>query len=189
MKLGEKPLRNRKPIYVLDATAIIYFAKISKLNLILETCDPHITREVYLETVERNGKYPESAIIKDTINRGQLKMYDVRERGHVEALLRHPEIHAGEAETLIAAKELGGLAVIDEKEARTVAKIYGIKTAPGTLFLLFRLLKLRKISVDNADETLDNLIASGLYLDSKTLLRAKKRLKEYKPKNKANQSV
>ena len=189
MKLGEKPLRNRKPIYVLDATAIIYFAKISKLNLILETCDPHITREVYLETVERNGKYPESAIIKDTINRGQLKMYDVRERGHVEALLRHPEIHAGEAETLIAAKELGGLAVIDEKEARTVAKIYGIKTAPGTLFLLFRLLKLRKISVNNADETLDNLIASGLYLDSKTLLRAKKRLKEYKPKNKANQSV
>jgi len=34
-------------------------------------------------------------------------------------------------------KELDGLAVVDEKEARMLARIYGIRSALGTLFLLF----------------------------------------------------
>lgn len=173
-------MKNRRPIYVLDATAVIYFAKVGKLKLIFDICDAYITREVYSETVERDGKYPNSLLIKDTVDRGELRVYDVKGKRFVKALARHPEIHAGEAETLAAARELRGLAVIDEKEARSLARIYGIKTAPGTLFLLFRLLRLEKINVDEADETLSNLIASGLYLDAKTLLRAKERLEKYR---------
>lgn len=184
MRLGEKRLKSRKPIYVLDATAIIHFAKVGKLRLIFDVCDVYITREVYSETVKKDGKYPDSLIIKDAVDRGVLKVYGVREKMLVKALSRHPEIHVGEAETLAAAKELDGLAVIDEKEARTIAKIYGIRSAPGTLFLLFRLLKLKKISVEDADETLSDLIASGLYLDPKTLLRAKEKLEEYRTERK-----
>jgi len=180
MRLGEKRLKSKKPIYVLDATAVIHFAKVSKLKLIFDVCDAYITREVYSETVEKDGKYPDSLIIKDTVDRKELKVYDVREKRFVKTLLRHPEIHVGEAETLAAAKELDGLAVVDEKEARTIARIYGIRSAPGTLFLLFRLLKLEKISVDDADKTLSALIASGLYLDLKTLLRTKEKLREYR---------
>jgi predicted nucleic acid-binding protein len=178
MKLGEKHLKDRKPIYVLDATAIIHFAKVGKLNLFSDICDAYITKEVYSETVER-VRYPDSLVIKDIVEGGGLMVYDVKDKRIVEALLRHTEIHAGEAETLAAAKELDGLAVIDEKEARTLARIYGIRSAPGTLFLLFRLLKLGKLDVEEADETLNNLVSSGLYLDPKTLLRAKEKLEEY----------
>ncbi len=173
-------MKSRKPVYVLDATAVIHFAKVGKLRLISEICDAHITREVYFETVERDGKYPDSLIIRDAVDSGVLKVHDVREKRFIKALMRHPEIHVGEVETMAAAKELDGLAVIDEKEARTIARVYEIRSAPGTLFLLFRLLNLKKITVDDADETLSNLIAPGLYLDSKTLLRAKKKLGEYR---------
>jgi len=173
-------LKSKRPPYVLDATAVIHFAKIGKLRLITDICDAHITREVYHETVEVDEGQPDSLVIKDAVDHGELKVYDVVEKRLVKALLRHSEIHPGEAETLAAAKELGGLAVIDEKEARAIASIHGIRAAPGTLFLLFRLLKLEKIGVEEAEEALTDLITSGLYLDSKTLLRAKERLEEHR---------
>ena len=98
----------------------------------------------------------------------------------MDILLRHAEIHRGEAETLAAARELDGTVVVDEEEARMIARIYGIRTAPGTLFLLFQLLSLGKMNVDEADETLSSLVAAGLYLDPKTLLRAQEKLNEHR---------
>jgi predicted nucleic acid-binding protein len=172
-------LRRRKPIYVLDATATIILAKIGKLHLVSDISEAYITEEVRSETVGR-GRDPDSLVIRDQLESGGLRVYDVRERGSVDALLRHTEIHRGEAETLAAARELDGTAVVDEKEARMLARIYGIKTAPGTLFLLFRLLNLGKLTADEADETLNSLVAAGLYLDPKTLLRAQEKLREYR---------
>jgi len=179
MKLGEKRLRGREPIYVLDATAIIHFAKVGKLHLVSDICEAYITKEVYSETVEGGG-YPDSLIIRDVVDDGGLRVYDVEDERALEVLLRHPEIHAGEAEALAAAKELDGLAVIDEEEARSLARIYGIRSAPGTIFLLFRLLNLERMDAEEADETLSRLIASGLYLDPKTLIRVKEKLEEYR---------
>jgi len=179
MKPGEKLLKRDKPAYVLDATATIHLAKITMLNLTLEICNAYITREVYAEAVERGGAHPDALVIKDAIESGRLKVYDIKDKRLLEALLRHPEIHVGEAETITAARELGGLAVIDEKEARVIANLYKVKTAPGCLFLLFRLLKLRKITINEAEETLEKLLTSGLYLDPLTLLTARKKLRAY----------
>ncbi len=61
-------------------------------------------------------------------------------------------MHMGEAETLAAAKELNGFAIVDETEARTIAKAYGVKTRTGTLFLLFRLLALKRIRIRRVRE-------------------------------------
>jgi len=168
---------NRKPIYVLDATPIIYFAKIGKLDLILDICDARITVEVYSETVEKGGEHADSVKIKDAIRRGKMKVYGVKRERIVKALLRHAEIHLGEAETIAASKELDGLAVIDEEEARTIARMYGVRTAPGTLFLLFRLLRLKKMDVSDAEVMLTDLVTSGLYLDSRTLQGKRKAAK------------
>jgi len=167
-----KRLASRKPTYVLDATPIIHFAKIAKLNLILETCEAYITREVYRETVERGEGKPDATTIRDAIERG---VYDIRGR-RLANTLRHPEIHAGEAETLAAAKELSAFAVVDEAEARAVGKTYAIQTRTGTLFLLFRLLKLKKATPDECLRILDELVESGLYIDSPTLARAKRKI-------------
>ena len=90
---------------------------------------------------------------------GGLRVYDVKDEKALEVFLRHPEIHAGEAETLAATKEFDGLAMIDEREARSLARIYGIRSVPGTIFLLFRLLNLERMDAEEADETLSGMIA------------------------------
>ena len=177
-RLGEKHLRSSRPVYVLDATSVIHFAKIEKLALVLDTCKAYVTREVYRESVENGGGRPDATVIRDLTESGRLKVYDVRNPHLAEALQRHPEIHVGEAETLAAAKELNGLAVVDEAEARAIAKAYGIQTRTGTLFLLFRLLTLNRIRATECLKILDQLVESGLYVDSHTLTRARRRIEE-----------
>lgn len=173
-------MKRDRPTYVLDATATIHFAKIGMLNPIMEICNAYITEEVYREAVVRGNTHPDALIIKDAIDTGKLKVYEIKDEKLLNALLRHPEIHRGEAETMATAQELGGIAVIDEKEARVVANLYKVETAPGCLFLLFRLLKSNKITTSEAEKALEKLLASGLYLDPLTLTRARQKLTEYK---------
>ena len=167
---------SKRPSYVLDATPIIHFAKISKLGLILSMCEAYITREVYAEAAERGQGRPDSMTIREAVERGELRVYDVRDRSAVKRLLRHRELHLGEAETMAAAKELNAYAVIDEAEARVVAKTYGVKTRTGTLFLLFRLLAKGLIDGATCEKLLDELVESGLYIDSRTLIRARRKI-------------
>jgi predicted nucleic acid-binding protein len=178
MKLGKEPLRSSKPIYVFNATPVIHFSKIGSLNLILEICDAFITTEVYLETVTRGENFPDSLAIEEAVKSGRLKVYEVKMENTVKTLLKHGEIHKGEVETIVAAKELEGTAIIDDEEARVIAKVYNVKAAPGCLFLLFRLLKLRKIDTSEAKNMLERLIKSGLHLDPETLLEAYRRIEQ-----------
>jgi len=66
------------------------------------------------------------------------------------------------------------------QRARTIARTYWVRTAPGKLFLLFRLLRLKKMDVSDAEGMLADLVTSGLYLDPRTLLRAKEKLQRYR---------
>jgi len=171
-------LASRKHVYVLDATPIIHFAKIEKLNHILGICQAYITKEVYRETVNQGEGRPDAMLIRDAVERGEIRVYDVRDRRLVDALLRHPEIHRGEAETLVAAKELNALAIIDEAEARAVGRTYAIQTRTGTLFLLFKLLTLKRVGAEECLGILDELVESGLYIDSPTLTRARQKIEQ-----------
>lgn len=170
-------MRSSEPIYVLDATPVIHFAKIEKLSLVLGICKAYATREVYRETVERGEGRPDALVIRDSVAREELKVYDVQDRNLVKMFQRHPGIHMGEAETLAAAKELNAFAIVDEAEARATAKAYGVKTRAGTLFLLFRLLTLEHIEATECEGILDELVESGLYIDSHTLIRAKQKIR------------
>ena len=152
---------DEKPIYVLDATALIYLTRIGKLKLIPDICEAHIAAEVYSEVVEKGERYPDSLIVGDAVGSGEINIHRIKNERLVHSLMRHPEIHRGEAETLAAAKELNGIAVIDEKEARVIARAYRVNAVPGTLFILFRLLKLKKISADEAEEMLESCLPLG----------------------------
>jgi len=178
MKRGEELLRSSKRTYVLDATPVIHFSKIGRLNLILDICNAFVTKEVYNETVVRGENFPESVAIKESVESGSLKVYEVKTENRVKALLKYPEIHKGEAETIVAAEELGGTAIMDDKEARVIAKIYNVNTASGCLFLLFRLFKLRKMDANEAKSVLEGLINSGLRLDPETLLEAYRKIEQ-----------
>jgi predicted nucleic acid-binding protein len=79
---------------------------------------------------------------------------------------------------LAAAKELNAPAIVDEAEARAIAKTYGITTRTGTLFLLFKLLSLKLIEATECERILDELAESSLYIDADTLIRARQRIRE-----------
>lgn len=168
---------NVKPVLVLDATPVIHFAKIGKLGLLPRIGEIVIVEEVYSETALRD--YPDAILVRALAAEGALRVYKVEDRGIVEALLRYRGVHLGEAETLAAAKMLGGLAVVDDAVARAVAKVHGIDVASGTLFILFRLLASGVVNVKEADEVLSQFVKQGLFLDSRTLLRAREKLKEF----------
>ena len=175
-----------KPIYVLDATPIIHLARVGILKLVQKICDPYITKEVYRETTQ-DTNYPDTFIIKDQVESGNIKIIEDLDIKQLKALTRHPGIHLGEAETLAAAKKHGGVAVLDDAEARALARVYGIDNAPGTLFLLFRFLNLNHLTADETAKTLDDLITSGLYLDPKTYHKAKQKINEYREKQNKEQ--
>ena len=132
---------------------------------------------LYRETVERGEGRPDAITIRDAIERRDLKVYEFRNRGLLKVFQRHLEIHMGEAKTLAAAKELDAYAVVDEAEARAVAKTYGLKRRTGTLFLLFKLLSLEQIEASECETILDELVESGLHIDSRTLIRARQKIR------------
>jgi predicted nucleic acid-binding protein len=165
-----------KPRHVFDSTPLIYLAKTSLLEAALESCEAYTTKSVMRETTE-NTDYPDAITIKDSIERGQLRIHSPGE-AKVKALARHPEMHFGEAEVLASAEELGAYAIIDDKEARSVAELYDIRTRPGTIYVLFRFVAIRKLDATVAEEKLDQMVDAGLYLDPRTLIAAKKKLRE-----------
>ena len=164
-----------KPRHVFDSTPLIYLAKTSLLQATLESCEAYTTESVVKETTEKTD-YPDAITIKDSIERGLIKIHSPRE-AKIKALTRHPEIHLGEAEVLASAEELGAYAIIDDKEARSVAELYNIRAHPGTLYVLFRLVAIRKLDAEVAEEKLDRMVDAGLYLDPRTLIAAKNKLR------------
>lgn len=164
-----------KPRRVFDSTPLIYLAKTSLLEAALESCEAYTTESVVKETAE-NTDYPDAITIKDSIERDQLRIHSPGE-AKVKALTRHPEMHLGEAEVLASAEELGAYAIIDDKEARSVAELYNIRAHPGTLYVLFRLVATGKLDAKVAEEKLDRMVDAGLYLDPRTLIAAKNKLR------------
>jgi hypothetical protein len=96
-KLGEKRLVGSKPIFVLNATPIIRFARIRRLKLLVETCGAYIIREVYQETVEHGQGKPNAATIRDAVAQTELRVYHVRDARFVTVIQRHLEIRVREA--------------------------------------------------------------------------------------------
>ncbi len=164
-----------KPRHVFDATPLIYLAKTSLLEAALESCEAYTTNSVMKETTD-NTSYPDAITIKDTVLKELLRIH-TPSKDKIKALSRHTEIHIGEAEVLASSHELGAYAIIDDKEARAVAKLYDIHTHPGTLYILFRLITLNKLNTVMAEEKLDQMINAGLYLDPRTLIAAKNKLR------------
>jgi len=75
-------------------------------------------------------------------------------------LLKTRELHAADAEVLALAKELDGLAVIDDEIARKTAKIYGIRYV-GTPYLLKRVIVEGLISKEEAKQALKDMVSAG----------------------------
>lgn len=148
---------------VFNTTPLIYLAKAGLLPYLGDLpCDIITCAGVKAEAVER-GKAKSASdalVIEKALGEGVLKVEEIRDRAFLNMLTRIPEIHEVDAEVLALAREVRGIAVIDEAVGRRVARANGISYA-GTPFVLALLVVNRKISKDRARLALDEIVRSG----------------------------
>jgi predicted nucleic acid-binding protein len=87
--------------------------------------------------------YPDAASTASLVDEGVLKV-EVPQKKKANTVARfHEDIHAGETEVIALAKEMSAIAVIDDRVARTVAKIEGVRVEAPTVSYSGRLREAR----------------------------------------------
>lgn len=147
---------------VSDATPLIYIAKLKKFDLLKSLFSKIIiSREVKIEIVDEGKKIkePDAFLIENEIMSGFIK---VKKAGRL--IKTTFELELGELSTLSLAKELKiDEVLIDETLARTAAKMAGL-IPKGTLYVLLKNLKSKKITFNDFLSILNELIESGFRL-------------------------
>ena len=150
-------------ILVFDSTSLIYFAKLKILDKLANlNAKRIIPKSVYTEVVtEGKHKGKEDAFLVDKlVSKDVFSVNVAKDKEFINRLSSIPSIAYADAETLALAKELNGIAVLDELPSRTIAAIEKIKFH-GSVFLLFLLHKEKVISKKEIKEQVDDMIKLG----------------------------
>lgn len=148
---------------VLDATPLIYLAKTGLLPRFKDLpCEMLVPRGVVREVVDRGKEKgePDAEVVGKALSDGVLRAREVSDPGFLKVLAAIRQMHPAEGEVLALAKEVGGVAVVDDRFARDVARAHGISFA-GTAFLLAILVGSRRISREEARKAVDDMVRYG----------------------------
>jgi len=168
------------PPLIFDSTALIYLAKTSLLRLAGHLRDerlmpPTVQLEVVTKGMEKGA--PDAAIIERLAAEGVIRVKEIEDVKFFEALRRNPRLHKADAEVIVLAKDLGGIAILDEEVARSVADVYEVRNR-GTVYILFRLLKAKIISIEQARGAIDQMISAGWRCSTALYVEIMKQLPE-----------
>lgn len=143
-----------KGVIVSNATPIIAFSRISKLDLFRQ-----ITGEITIPQEVSKELYEHGRTDVPALNRSNwIKTRKVKSHADVKLLL--PSLDKGEAEVIVLSKELGaGLVIIDELTARKVAIMMGLPVI-GAVGLLIHAKKTGLIK--EVKPLLDDMIRHGI---------------------------
>jgi predicted nucleic acid-binding protein len=151
-----------KPL-VFDATPLIYLTKIGRIELILDTpARKFASKSVFREVVERGMAkgLPDALVLGRLFEEKQISMLEPSDARLLRELGKIRGLGDGDAETLTIAKEKQYRAVIDDQQARRVAKTYGVDFV-GTPYILFTAISQGRITRDSAQVTVDDMIMAG----------------------------
>lgn len=166
--------------FVFDATPLIHLAKAGLGPLIVALEGEKYTVPAVFEEVVRKGRemnYPDASSTASLVDKGVLKV-KAPQRKMSGALVRlHKDIHAGEAEVIALAKEMGAIAVMDDRVARTVAKIEGVRVE-GSYGVILRAAARGSLSNDEGEAALGGLVASGWRCDAELFAALLRSLRE-----------
>jgi len=124
--------------------------------------EKYTTPKVVEEVVDKGKKLgaPDAFIAEKLIQQSIIKVREPTDIDLIASLSAMPDLHQAEVQVLVLAKELGGVAIIDEGIAREVARLYNIE-AHGTVYLLLRLLYRKKLSRKEVKEAINDMISAG----------------------------
>lgn len=147
---------------VSDATPLIYLARVGRLHILKELFEKvFIEDEVKREVVDKGKEEgaADSVTIEECINDGWIIVKKVKNKKEFKG------IHRGEANSLLLAKELNTGILIDEEDARIVARSFGLE-ARGTLYVLKEGNRQGIISKKETIKILDNILKEGFRLSA-----------------------
>lgn len=167
-----------KPL-IFNATPILYLCKIGASSVFMEISEEKYTTPKVIEEVVDKGKSlgaSDAFIAEQLIERSVIRVRRPRNADFIDQILRISDLHRAEAEVLALAKELNGVAIVDESAARQVARIYNVR-AHGTAYVLLRLVYEGKLSMESAREVIDKMISTGWRLTAEEYAKLMKELK------------
>jgi len=167
-----------KPL-VFDSTPLIYLTKSSLAEFLKEIIQPKFTTASVFEEVVQEGKRkraPESSLLETLFEKEIIKVYRISNKGYLKYVKEmaaenemHP-LHGAEAEILCLTKELNGVAVADDKVARSVARILGLELH-GTGYILGKIYATGKIGKETLIEKVKVMREGGWYVSAEDYLK------------------
>jgi len=159
-------------VLVLNATPIIYLCKAGLAEKLRELkpsfrllTTKEVYEEVYVKGVEKGVK--EAIALKELFDGGIVEVGSPKKGSKtVDGLSRPSGIHPGEASVISFALELGATAILDDRRARQVARVMGVRLS-GTPGILIELVRRRMISKEEARCALERMVEEGWYCSAK----------------------
>ena len=161
---------------VLDATPLIHLCKAGLGRIIEDVDGEKFTVPAVFDEVVTKGRelgYEDSSVAESLIERRVLSV-----KAASKAIARGRGLHRGEVEVISLAKELSGVAVLDDAVARSVARLHDVRVE-GTYGMILRSLAEGLISRGDAEEALEKLVASGWRCDVELYAKLLKIAREF----------
>lgn len=161
---------------VSNTSPLIWLSKIGRITLLKELFgEVIIPYEVYIEAVERGLQegFSDALAIKECIEQGWIKISKLNERETklCEKIMEHVfEIHLGEAQAIILAREADALLLMDESSGRAFAETLGLKVK-GTLYVTMKALREELLDKAEAKDMVLTLVSKGFRIEPKLLAR------------------
>lgn len=155
---------------VSNSSPLIWLSKINRLSLLRFLFgEVAIPEKVKMETA--SGQSADSISIKGAVEEGWVKVSEEDEEGLASALAKVSGIHLGEAEAILLARRLDARLLVDERGASATAQVFGVRSM-GTVGVLLLALAEEQLTLDEFEECLDLLIATGFWLTVDVYKRA-----------------
>ena len=134
-----------------------------------------------MEEVVDKGKSlgaPDAIIAEELIQRSIIKVREPTNVDFITLLSAIPDLHKAEIQVIALAKELEGIAIVDESVAREVSRLYNVE-AHGTTYLLLRLLYRKRLSKKQFNEAIDGMISAGWRLTAEEYAKLTRELEAH----------
>jgi predicted nucleic acid-binding protein len=167
-----------KPL-IFDSPPLIYLTRSSLAEFLEEISQTKFTTASVFEEVVCEGKRKrasESSLLETLFEKEIIKVHNISNKVYfnyvkeMAAVNEMQPLYEAEAEVLCLTKELNGVAVADDKVARSVARILGIELH-GTGYILGKIFATRKIGKETLVEKVKEMRDGGWYVSAEDYLK------------------